>query len=612
MNFEDRLRETFNAESNALHARPLPSESRSPGALGTERNWLSPGLLLAGLGLVCALVIGIGALVQNDDPLENVTATAGEEPTETPEATQEEPTTAASLATVTPAPEAATATATVTPDASVAVTLPTEAAMPDSDCMVPFNIGRVIDVAADDTDGGLVVHSDAGVATPVVGVLAYNATSVRMQPGCVVTADGANWFQLEGFDGGWVNGRYLAEDQLPSGAAYQIFFPKDADDAAEWPFVAPVERPVRTADGTPTSQDAIEWLLEGPTEAEIAEGFQSLGPIMEPPDRNCPRPAEVKPPDVNGVQIVQLCVGIARAGVGDDARIQTAINTTLQLFGEAVHVAVLDSSGRCLGYGPDDNICLPAFRTEDDPFWCSSGRNIANGSFELPGHAENAPSNHIADIRTVDAPGCRVVVIEMDTVNSQGIAVAGGGFVPAGTWATSSTRTGVRINLPESVEVGNGPAPRTSWVGGAALQTLIDDQWVGVWLGADEIGEARVWVLSEPARLIVAFPEDPTTPVSAGFTELDGYYLFPIFQAEVGSPVVIEGLGAAFEASGQVLIRDPRGNTVVDERFRTGNPGVAYLDFGLSFDLSPGDYELALVACDQCDDPLTWLSFTVE
>lgn len=637
MNWEDRLRDTFSNERAAMEARPKPTEHRTPGALRTERTWFSPGLLLAGLGLLCLIVLGAGAYLQNDDPAENVTATGGDDPTETPIVTPTPITTATAQTTATPtegSPAAATATTrasalptvTATTRASALPTV-TPGVIPTATpgCDVPYAIAKVVDVAADDPDGGLVVHTEPGVDTPVVGVLAHDADGLLVTPTCAITTDGALWLEVgrppiaaEGALMGWVNARYLAADTVKQGAFYQIFFPTgqgepDADGNITW--TAPVERPVGTADGRPTGQEALELLFAGPTEAEQSAGFSALGNpgTFDPPDGSCASPAEVAVTNEGTVARVQLCVDIATAGVGDDARHIEAITNTVALASGADTVVILDRNGRCLGDLSDaGDRCLADLDELDDldggldAAWCDRGAGLGNDPVTTDPPAQDEKlADHVASISALDVGPCTLVVIEMDDLTPDGRRVD----LPP-VIVDAAGRTGIRLQFPESVDVGNGPAATAQWPSGAAALTMSNDG-VGIWIGADQIGDARVSGSAAPPRLIVAIPKVAAYPVAASFTELDGYYLFPITQTGPGAPVLFEGVGAAFEASGVLVIRQ-NGTVIEQQPFRTGNPGVAFRDFGVDLNLDPGEYEVALVACDQCDDELTWLPFTVE
>lgn len=625
MNWEDRLRDTFSNEQAAMDARPRPADRMAPGPLHTERTWLSPRLLLAGFGLLCLVVLGAGAFLQNDEPTEIVAATADDEPVSSTATAVVKPTAPPTSvpvdATATPASQDATSLV-VTPVPAVTA-IPTTA--PPKGCPVPFGTARVVDVAPDDPDGGLVVHSDAGVDAPVVGVLRFDEVNLSVTPGCAIVPNGARWLEVYRSEAGveplqgWVNSRYLAEDTTDAGktgASYQIFFPlqqpvTEADGNLTW--AAPVERPVGNADGRPTADEAIELLFAGPTEAEIAAGLSGLGnPGIHPPsEADCARPAEVTMPE-DGIVVVQLCVEIMRAGIGDDARSKEAITSTVALVTGRENIIVLEPDGRCFGDLSDiGEGCLHVLDDDEDPAWCERGGELSSRStvLEHPGRFDAELANHVVSIDAVDTESCTLVIIELDEIGADGRALVDGAVMPPSVAAEVIPRFGIRVEFEGPIDPGLGPAPTADWNTGAAALTFFDDG-LGVWIGADQVDGARLSFLSDPPRVIVAIPHDSPNKVSAAVTKLDGYYLFPIIQAEPGVPVLFGGIGAAFEAAGLALIRGSDG--IVEQRFATGNPGVAYKEFGLDIGLAPGDYELALVACDQCDDELTWIPFSVQ
>lgn len=79
----------------------------------------------------------------------------------------------------------------------------------DADLFATFDI---VNVEADDPDGGLVVHTDPGVDTPEVGVIPPYARGVQFNGQCETLPSGAEWWQIwtpEAF--GWVNAAYLGQ-----------------------------------------------------------------------------------------------------------------------------------------------------------------------------------------------------------------------------------------------------------------------------------------------------------------------------------------------------------------------------------------------------------------
>jgi len=65
---------------------------------------------------------------------------------------------------------------------------------------------RVVNIPADDPDGGLVAHVSPGVDADVTDVLAEGTAELQIS-GCQVLNDGALWWLVD--DHGWVNAYYL-------------------------------------------------------------------------------------------------------------------------------------------------------------------------------------------------------------------------------------------------------------------------------------------------------------------------------------------------------------------------------------------------------------------
>lgn len=71
----------------------------------------------------------------------------------------------------------------------------------------------VVGVAADDPDGGLVVHTAPDIASPEIGVLAWDAGNLVVIE-CAPAPNDAVWARVEdGLVSGWVNARFLGETQ---------------------------------------------------------------------------------------------------------------------------------------------------------------------------------------------------------------------------------------------------------------------------------------------------------------------------------------------------------------------------------------------------------------
>ena len=134
---------------------------------------------------------------------------------------------------VSPAENASMApTTTPTPPPATAPPLTTECAEDQKQQQQRYD---VVDVAPDDPDGGLLVHSEPGVNTPVIAVLPWNAAAVPSFSGCMVV-NGSPWWRAPGrsissnASGGWVNARYLGTHRSPQDDLSTV--PCDAGPAA--------------------------------------------------------------------------------------------------------------------------------------------------------------------------------------------------------------------------------------------------------------------------------------------------------------------------------------------------------------------------------------------
>lgn len=127
------------------------------------------------------------------------------------------PPTAIALPATTAVPTAAalpTATAQPASTATPTVDATTPTSVPGMQCGPASSDQRldVINVASDDADGGLVVHSEPGASTPIVGVLPAHARGITFQGQCETVADGGTWwFVWSPATTGWVNSFYLGQ-----------------------------------------------------------------------------------------------------------------------------------------------------------------------------------------------------------------------------------------------------------------------------------------------------------------------------------------------------------------------------------------------------------------
>lgn len=91
----------------------------------------------------------------------------------------------------------------------------------------------------------------------------------------------------------------------------------------------------------------LEELIEGPTPEEQAQGyFSELGDMLQG-ESNCgERDFQLRIED--GLAEVQFCRQVVSAGIGQDARVTSQIEATLEQFETVDRVRLLNREGRCL------------------------------------------------------------------------------------------------------------------------------------------------------------------------------------------------------------------------------------------------------------------------
>jgi len=711
--FEDRLRATFDAEHRALEARrPEYGDVPIPPSPATDpRPWRVPAFAFGALCLVALIIGGALAFGQDSDGADEVIVGA-------PVATAIEETEPVPGATLAPTPSATSVPTAAEIEAAADGTLPAPSAVPTRVPPTPIAVsytpcadeqgpqpGRgvaVVNIPADDPDGGLVTHTLPGVDTPVVGVLPPGPTSEVHRPrNCIVLPSGAVWWELLGPDGPvWGNAGYLAvisvEDRVPPGDefvgydpcpdpaqspidtsgdgdpdicypspanhGYELCWYLDVFDAAGNPVpvycdggkgaLAPLPPPAtesiqtsiisvafpldqqdpqrtenvnRVTERTDPEVFAIEQWLAGPTGAEMAMGL--LRPVTLVNVGGCGGDQFVFSRD-GGSVTVQLCGDAPSAGVGQDARTIASLEATLLPFPEIEHVALLDRTGWCVGDLNDGTGCL-----DGPPDGCAEGETVDEQVLKTtPAPADADVVDHVRSLSHSFTADCTTIVIELGAGVTQGETSRPASFVGEGIEVSHSAGV-TRVHLPETFDylwsmMGLvdtwGSAVDATVTGAAVLVVTPDGERDYVWISNGSADTPSVSFLSNPARIVIGICCNPTldTFTTGEITEEpssipSGYFVFPPNFLADGS-VLIEGLGAAFEASGGVVVLDPAGQAVEatyssptkpegqppsDGRFRVGNPGVAWQEFSVTIaGLASGDYQLQFISCDQCDE----------
>jgi hypothetical protein len=131
----------------------------------------------------------------------------------------------------------------------------------------------------------------------------------------------------------------------------KVFFPKTPQSNENFSYVEPVWRNLNSSG---VAQFAIAQLIAGPTPQEQQLG---LTRVIQLKDRsNCGSDFQIS--ITEKVAQLQFCRTVVSGGIGDDARITSAIEATLKQFPTVDSVVILDRNGNCLGDGSGENLCL--------------------------------------------------------------------------------------------------------------------------------------------------------------------------------------------------------------------------------------------------------------
>ena len=139
-----------------------------------------------------------------------------------------------------------------------------------------------------------------------------------------------------------------------TGREVQVFFSKRPESDDDFTAVFPVSR---TAPDAGVATAALRALLAGPTPAEAAQGYFSEVGTMLVGTSTCGGPDFTIRIDA-GLATVRFCREISSAGIGQDARAQSALEATLRQFPTIRRTRLLSPSGDCLFEMSGENRCL--------------------------------------------------------------------------------------------------------------------------------------------------------------------------------------------------------------------------------------------------------------
>jgi hypothetical protein len=132
----------------------------------------------------------------------------------------------------------------------------------------------------------------------------------------------------------------------------KVFFSKLPQSNSDFTYVESV---IRTTERVDVAGFAIEQLISGPNNTEKGQGL--ITPIQLTGQSNCGG-KDFKIGIDKGVAKLQFCRTVKTAGIGDDARIQTALEKTLTQFSTVDSTIILDRNGNCLQNASGENLCL--------------------------------------------------------------------------------------------------------------------------------------------------------------------------------------------------------------------------------------------------------------
>jgi cytoskeletal protein RodZ len=135
-------------------------------------------------------------------------------------------------------------------------------------------------------------------------------------------------------------------------ATLKLFFHKNPDSNNDFTSLNSVVRATTRAD---VGTFLIEQYLAGPTAAESSAGLYSGNKLTG--SSSCDG-KDFALSIIAGKATVKLCKTFASAGIGDDARFTSAINTILKQFSTVTTVVILTSDGNCFGDLSGLNTCL--------------------------------------------------------------------------------------------------------------------------------------------------------------------------------------------------------------------------------------------------------------
>lgn len=131
----------------------------------------------------------------------------------------------------------------------------------------------------------------------------------------------------------------------------KVFFPNPSKNTNNLNYVEPV---FRTTTNKTVAEFAIQQLILGPNASEKSKGL--VAPIKLHGNSNCGKDFKIS--IVKNIAKIQFCRSIISAGIGDDVRVKSSIESTLKQFSTVKSVIILTNKGDCFGDMSGENFCL--------------------------------------------------------------------------------------------------------------------------------------------------------------------------------------------------------------------------------------------------------------
>ncbi len=134
--------------------------------------------------------------------------------------------------------------------------------------------------------------------------------------------------------------------------AVRVYFPKESRSFSS--DLSYVEGVTRYTSSPSVARYAVQQLIAGPNSQEQRQGLRKAVTLQGSSNCGTDFSLSIR----NSVAQLRFCRTVVSAGVGDDARMLSALNTTLKQFPSVQKTVILDQRGNCLGDMSGENRCF--------------------------------------------------------------------------------------------------------------------------------------------------------------------------------------------------------------------------------------------------------------